>query len=308
VCCSVLQYVAVCCSALQCVAGLYESWLTWWFSKTFEGLISRCMMCLSLCKYTNASKTCPDTHYTHIHASCRIWRSHVRCPVTLIIPQKNESCLTWMSHFSKWMSHVSHGRVMSYVEESCPMSCHTDQTEKRSHVSHERVVSDVKEYRVAWSHRMLYLHRSFSAKKALQVVALLRKMICNSRHPMSLCHPLRSHLLSHRSYANTWVMSHVKESCLTWKSHVLYEGVTFHVLSHRSYTHKWVMSHLNESCLTWKSHVLYEGVTFHVLSHRSYTHKWVMSHLNESCLTWKSHVLYEGVTFHVLSRRSYAHN
>ena len=42
-------------------------------------------------------------------------------------------------------------------------------------------------YRVAKTHRMPYLYVIFR-KRALQLVALLRKMTCNLRHPMGLRH------------------------------------------------------------------------------------------------------------------------
>jgi len=43
-------------------------------------------------------------------------------------------------------------------------------------------------YRVAKTHRMPYL--SIFRKRALQLVAFLRKMTCNLRYHMSLCHPV----------------------------------------------------------------------------------------------------------------------
>jgi len=43
-------------------------------------------------------------------------------------------------------------------------------------------------YRVAKTHRMPYLYRSFAAKEPYN--ALLRKMTCNLRHPIGLGHPV----------------------------------------------------------------------------------------------------------------------
>jgi len=45
-----------------------------------------------------------------------------------------------------------------------------------------------KRYRMAKTHRIPYLYRSFSAKSDLYLVALLWKMICNFKDPMSLRH------------------------------------------------------------------------------------------------------------------------
>ena len=45
-------------------------------------------------------------------------------------------------------------------------------------------------YRVAKTHRIPYLYRSFSAKRDLYLVTLLWKMICNLGDPMSLRHPV----------------------------------------------------------------------------------------------------------------------
>jgi len=56
-------------------------------------------------------------------------------------------------------------------------------------------------------------------------------------------------------------MSHMKESCHIWMSHVTYEGV---------------MSHMNESCHIWMSYVTYEWVTSHKTSNRQ------IKHVNES--------------------------
>jgi len=51
-------------------------------------------------------------------------------------------------------------------------------------------------YRVAKTHRIPYLCRSFSAKSYLYLVALLWKMICNLGDPMSLCHPVARYSIS----------------------------------------------------------------------------------------------------------------
>ena len=47
-----------------------------------------------------------------------------------------------------------------------------------------------KRYREAKKHRMPYVFRSFSVKRTLSLVALLRKMTCNLRHPIGLRHPV----------------------------------------------------------------------------------------------------------------------
>jgi len=45
-------------------------------------------------------------------------------------------------------------------------------------------------YRVAWSHRMPYNHRSFPAKEPYNQWLFCKKMTCNLRHSMSLGHPV----------------------------------------------------------------------------------------------------------------------
>jgi len=49
---------------------------------------------------------------------------------------------------------------------------------------------------------MHYIHRSFSAKRALELVALLRKITCDLWQPMSLRHPLRIHRQLHSTNSN----------------------------------------------------------------------------------------------------------
>ena len=140
-------------------------------------------------------------------------------------------------------------------------------------------------YRVAKMHKMPYRYRSFSCKRALWIVALLRKMTCNLRYPIGFCHFVcitsteARDMLIH--IACGWVTSHTNESCHRWMSHVTYE---------------WVMSNMNEARITqachvrihrvnykWvivrKSHVTYEWV----MSHKWVTYHWGMSRANTSC-------------------------
>jgi len=52
-------------------------------------------------------------------------------------------------------------------------------------------------YRVAKTHRISYLYRSFSTKVTYIYVALLRTMICNLGDPMSLRHPVSIYTYTH---------------------------------------------------------------------------------------------------------------
>ena len=67
------------------------------------------------------------------------------------------------------------------------------------------------------------------------------------------CHTDHTEKMSHVSHER--VMSYKDESCLTWKSHVLYGGVMSHVLSHRSYKEictTGLICNRNESSFTYE--------------------------------------------------------
>ena len=89
-------------------------------------------------------------------------------------------------------------------------------------------------------------------------------------------------------------MSHIKESCPIWMSHVPYEWVIYLSLPIVCTTSDAarVIFHINESCPTWMSHVfsptnascnLWYGWNY-------FAHKRVMSHMKESCPIWMSHL------------------
>ena len=56
--------------------------------------------------------------------------------------------------------------------------------------SEDMTLCDFLSYRVAKTHRIPYLYRSFSTKVTYILVALLWKMICNLGDPISLRHPV----------------------------------------------------------------------------------------------------------------------
>jgi len=136
----------------------------------------------------------------------------------------NESCLIWMSH-------VSYEWVMSYINESCLIWM--------SHVSYEWVMAHMNESCLVWMGHVSY------------------EWVMSHMNESCLI------LMSHVSYE--WVMSHMNES-----SPISYECVTngrfaeidlqdIAYISHG-------MSHVNESCHTWRSHVthMYEYASCHV--------------------------------------------
>jgi len=73
-------------------------------------------------------------------------------------------------------------------------------------------------------------------------------------------------------HMNGWVVSHMNEQCLIWKSRVYYSCHMYYiVMSHVTY--KWDMSHILLMPRKRMSHVKYEWVMSHI--------EWVMSHMNE---------------------------
>ena len=75
--------------------------------------------------------------------------------------------------------------------------------------------------------------------------------------------------------------------------------------------HEWVMSHMNDSRLIWRSQVSYEWVMSHInklfyintvaccISTRRVSFEWVVSHMNMLCLIWMSHVPREWAMFYM---------
>jgi len=114
-------------------------------------------------------------------------------------------------------------------------------------------------------------HVTLFRKRALEFVALLRKVTCNSRRPMGLRYPV---WLRHVTYE--WGMSHMHKSCHTWMHHATLE---------------WDMSNTNESCHIRMSHIEYQSVVSHMNEHLRFT-------VNEACHIWISHVIHECVVPH----------
>jgi len=160
----------------------------------------------------------------------------------------NESCHTnerVMSH--TWMSPVTltHKQEVTMcgsdfgVLDSSPavkVPCNI----WMSHVTYEQVLTIcgsnfvALDYRVAKTHRMPYLYRSFSAKEPYNRWLFCEKWTAKIKHPMVLRHPVLSHCFYWR---------HVHESCPIWMSHVTYiqNGLSSIVY------YGWVTSHMNES-------------------------------------------------------------
>jgi len=229
---------------------------------------------------------CRRAGMQHVTCHC-LWMNHV-----IYI---NESCHTykcdmvhvWVSHVTLRMWHATHMKESCHRYEwvmSQIWNCYVTHmsTTRHTHESFpwERHATHI--YRVAKTYRMPYLYRSFTEEKnPLKLVAPLRKMTCNLRHPMGLRHPV-------------W-MSPMKETCQT------YECVMWH---------KWMcdVTHMNESCHT------YECVTWHILgSHVTHmkawrgTYEWVLphiwtrdvAHMEESCHIYEcvmSHIWMHHVT------------
>ena len=74
----------------------------------------------------------------------------------------------------------------------------------------------------------------------LSLLALLRKMTCNLRHPMGLRHPVRWICTHAHTSLNSKRLSASKRKVLPPKRHIWMSDVT---------QHGWVMSHMNESRL-----------------------------------------------------------
>jgi len=114
-----------------------------------------------------------------------------------------------------------------------------------------------------------------------------------------------------------WVMSHIRESCHVYMSHVTCVWATSHIwMSHVTHmneschTYEWVMSHtwmshvtcvratsqLKESCNAWLPLVSYEWVMSHMnVTHPSGGHTPITMILQPTplVLKWMSHVTYE---------------
>jgi len=199
----------------------------------------------------------------------------------------NEARHVWMRH-ATWKSHIQHEYVVSPENASCCiwirrvtyeqfMSCSADPARRDSvyelrqiwmrHATYERVTSNVNESRHVW-------------------------IICVAYECVVLHRYCRRTWLTHIAQTLCWVISHMKEVCHIWKSHIQYEFVVSHMnssyecvvlhtywrrtwLTHIALTLHCVMSHTNEACHIWKSHSKFE---------------WVMSHVNSSCHVWTSPV------------------
>jgi len=206
-----------------------------------------------------------------------------------------------MSHM--WLSVATH--IACVVSHMC-LSVATHMN--KSHEIYEWVQGGV-ESQGALSLQVIF------RKRALYLVALLQKMTCNLRHPMSLRHPLIEGAVWHTWMPHIWLRdaTHVFECCHT------YECVTWHI---------WMsnVTHMNESRHTWMPHIRLRDVTHmchvshmdesrhtyervlsymwmrHVthMNESRHTYDCVMSHICVMSLTWMSHVTLMNASCHIL--------
>jgi len=172
----------------------------------------------------------------------------------------NESCLTWMSYFSStcliWRSPVSYRWVISHMYKTYLRWMH--------HISYMMI-----------SYMMIsYMSQSFDSYIDSFIWALTHSYelwlihILTHSYELWLIHII--HIALTHSYIHMmneskvcvciqlrheWVMSHMDDLFLIWRSYV---------------SCGWVMSHMPKTYLIWMNHVSYE---------------WVMSYMKESCLS-----------------------
>jgi len=112
----------------------------------------------------------------------------------------------WMSHVSRMtrasLDNCRHEPFQNFSKSSSVVTLHCEINSLEGELLRNsiNVSFHIWRYSVAKMHRMLIFR-----KRTLWLVALLRKMTCNLRHPTGLCHPvqilvklLRSNL--HRSF------------------------------------------------------------------------------------------------------------
>jgi len=142
VCCSMLQRVAACCSALQCVAVCYAHFVRY----TDPICVAACcsvlqcvavccsaLQCVAVCCAHLVRHTVPIRRGERILAFADLLEEH-RCGIVI-----------------KWREPTQH----DVQHHTCVRVC----------VSVCVCVCAWSRRRTAWSHRMPYLHRSFSAKE-----------------------------------------------------------------------------------------------------------------------------------------------
>jgi len=105
-----------------------------------------------------------------------------------------------------WNLHSSHEiRRQENTNTIISRACHS--TLSSTFVLNGHLRKLVVGHRVAKTHRIPYLHRSFSAKSDLYLVALLWKMICNLGDPTSLRQPVLPHPFFAHFFFGVFVLS-----------------------------------------------------------------------------------------------------
>jgi len=140
-----------------------------------------------------------------------------------------------------WMSHVTYGRVMSHIHESCHACMHMNLSDESCHI---------------WmSHDTCKFHNHSNSER------LVTRMSASCHtYEWAMSHIWMSHVknMNWSCHVYEWVMSHMNELFDTWTSPV---------------TYMWFMSHMHESCHIYMSHVTYKWVmsriheSFHIYTH-----------------------------------------
>jgi len=123
------------------------------------------------------------------------WNAHTRLHIRDLTVTNSYMWLTDMCHMSVWLVTACHTERQE-LHWNAHTRMHTrDMTVTNSYMwltdtCLEPMTCQCMSYRVAKTHRMPYLYRSFSAKEPYSQCLFCGKMTCNLRHPMGLCHPV----------------------------------------------------------------------------------------------------------------------
>ena len=118
--------------------------------------------------------------------------------------------------------YISHHIQIYYVTSHTNIWC-----TPHTYASLSRYTLQCNTYRVAKTHKILYLYKLFSAKKSLELKALLQKETCNLKHPMHLRHaiPRTYHIYMHTYH----IYMHMrKQSMHLYNVRVIHMFVTSH--------------------------------------------------------------------------------
>ena len=226
------------------MSRINDSCLIWMSNVSYEWVMSHmnesCLIWMGHVTY--------EWVMSHTNESCHqvlILRCHDDVPYEWVMSHMNASCPIWMSHvftislrvyamslwYQIWMSHVSYECVMPHMNESClydvSMSLISMMYLSCVYVTH---MSGVYVTHISWPYH----------------VCMSCLIMCVCLVPSCICHVYMS-LISLQSRITRVSLSgkgvsswDVNASCLISMSHVSYQ---------------WVMSHMHEPCLIWKSDV-----------------------------------------------------